>query len=343
MSRPDEGLIHQWLDGECTPEESARLEELVATDPAWAAAVAEARGLIAASARIVAALDAVPRAMPAASPASTQPSTAPAPGAPLRERFRPTRWMGLAAGLVLVAGTAYVWRAQRELPLGTVTTSAPAAPSSLDTARDVQVAADQVAPRSPSGAPLVDPVRSAAGASEPATTVAAQEVPATAAAGARNAAPAAEPAAERAAERAVASAPAAPPAAAVPPASMPSAPPEPRAGVARAAVDAADAAASRVETERRRQFGESSRLSQVVVTGVTAEAAKAPLQPLVAEVCWRVESPQALKGTLLRPPYRLVGSDSLVVTVGDRDYRVLLSAERLSGDLTAQRTDCPPR
>ena len=65
MSRPDEGLIHQWLDGECTPEESARLEQLVATDPEWAAAVAEARGLIAASSRIVQSLDAVPRAIDA--------------------------------------------------------------------------------------------------------------------------------------------------------------------------------------------------------------------------------------------------------------------------------------
>jgi len=102
MSRPDEGLIHTWLDGECTPEESARIEALVASDPAWAAAVAEARGLVAASSRILGALDAVPdRVLPTGTPA-----------APVERArgFRVRPWMGIAAGLVLVAGTAIVLR-----------------------------------------------------------------------------------------------------------------------------------------------------------------------------------------------------------------------------------------
>ncbi|MBA3853682.1 MAG: hypothetical protein C0503_04650 [Gemmatimonas sp.] len=134
MSRPDEGLIHQWLDGECTPEESARLEQLVATDPAWAAAVAEARGLMAASSRIVGALDAVPRAMPAGAQAA--PALRRAPSALPRRRAVP-RWLGLAAGLVLVAGTAYVLRDQATGPFGPAATpvaeSMPSTPSGGDT------------------------------------------------------------------------------------------------------------------------------------------------------------------------------------------------------------------
>lgn len=60
MPHPDDGLIHAWLDGELDAAESARVSELVARDRDWAAAAAEARGLIAASSRITVALDGVP-------------------------------------------------------------------------------------------------------------------------------------------------------------------------------------------------------------------------------------------------------------------------------------------
>jgi len=109
MSRPDEGLIHQWLDGECTPEESARIEALVASDPAWSAAVAEARGLIAASSRIVRALDAVPGdVIPAGSRAAPPIGTSPV--SPTARGFRVRPWMRMAAGVLLVAGTTYAVR-----------------------------------------------------------------------------------------------------------------------------------------------------------------------------------------------------------------------------------------
>ena len=60
MQHPDEGTIHAWLDGALSPEESASLEAHAATCAECSAAIAEARGLIAASTRIVSALDIVP-------------------------------------------------------------------------------------------------------------------------------------------------------------------------------------------------------------------------------------------------------------------------------------------
>lgn len=136
MSHPDEGLIHAWLDGECTPEEAAHIERLVATDPEWAAAVAEARGLVAASSRIVSALDAVPHALPEASTGSGR-SGGSSGAQPLRSagmRVRP--WLRIAAAFVLVAGTAYALRERSQDPfrpkaqadVDAVPAAAPAAP-----------------------------------------------------------------------------------------------------------------------------------------------------------------------------------------------------------------------
>ena len=101
MPHPDEGLIHAWLDGELDATEAARIEALVANDAEWGAAAAEARGLIAASARIVGALDRVPAnvipKVPAARPASR-------------------RWVWRAAAvLALMAGSAVVL--ERESPV----------------------------------------------------------------------------------------------------------------------------------------------------------------------------------------------------------------------------------
>ena len=60
MQHLDEGTVHGWLDGALSPEEARRVEEHVAVCAECAAMVAEARGLIAASSRILGALDAVP-------------------------------------------------------------------------------------------------------------------------------------------------------------------------------------------------------------------------------------------------------------------------------------------
>ena len=60
MQHPDEGTIHAWLDDALQQDESAALEAHVVACEQCRAAVAEARGLIAASSRIVSALDIVP-------------------------------------------------------------------------------------------------------------------------------------------------------------------------------------------------------------------------------------------------------------------------------------------
>ena len=100
MPHPDEGLIHAWLDGELDAAEASRVEALVANDAEWAAAAAEARGLIAASSRVLGTLDRVP--------ANVIPKKAPA-------RPASRRWVWRAAAvLALMAGSGVVL--QRETP-----------------------------------------------------------------------------------------------------------------------------------------------------------------------------------------------------------------------------------
>ena len=71
MQHLDEGTIHAWLDGELAPAERAEAEAHIAECAECAAAVAEARGFIAASSRILTALDSVPGGvLPAASAAT---------------------------------------------------------------------------------------------------------------------------------------------------------------------------------------------------------------------------------------------------------------------------------
>lgn len=60
MQHLDEGTIHAWLDGALGPNEARAAEAHVQTCSACAQSVAEARGLVAASSRILATLDDVP-------------------------------------------------------------------------------------------------------------------------------------------------------------------------------------------------------------------------------------------------------------------------------------------
>jgi len=96
MQHLDEGTIHSWLDGALSADEAARVEAHVKECPQCAAAVAEARGFIAASSRILTALDNAPRGViPAAAPA---------------KRVDPMVWRIAATVLVVAAGTLAVFR-----------------------------------------------------------------------------------------------------------------------------------------------------------------------------------------------------------------------------------------
>jgi len=96
MQHLDEGTIHSWLDGALSPEEAARLEAHVKECPQCAAAVAEARGFIAAASRILTALDNAPRGViPAATP---------------KKRVDPLVWRIAATLLVVAGGTLVVAR-----------------------------------------------------------------------------------------------------------------------------------------------------------------------------------------------------------------------------------------
>jgi anti-sigma factor RsiW len=96
MQHPDEGTIHSWLDGALRADEAARVEAHVKECPPCAAAVGEARGFIAASSRILTALDNAPRGViPTAAP---------------RKRVDPLVWRVAATVLVVAAGTFVVFR-----------------------------------------------------------------------------------------------------------------------------------------------------------------------------------------------------------------------------------------
>jgi anti-sigma factor RsiW len=122
MPHLDEGTIHTWLDGQLPPDEARSVEAHVAECRQCAAAVAEARGLIAASSRILTALDSVPREVvpkqppvhaiddvSSGAPFAAAPAT-PITPTPAAERAR-RRWFSgasLAAAAVIVVGIGTV-------------------------------------------------------------------------------------------------------------------------------------------------------------------------------------------------------------------------------------------
>ena len=106
MQHLDEGTIHAWLDGELPPAEREAAEAHVASCEECRAAVAEARGFIAASSRILMALDAVPGGVLPAAHESSVPGRKRVPA-----RFRVSRaWMAAAAVLVLSTATVIAIR-----------------------------------------------------------------------------------------------------------------------------------------------------------------------------------------------------------------------------------------
>ena len=138
MKHLDEGTIHAWLDGELPPDESARVEAHANACADCAALVAEARGLMAASSRILLSLDAVPSGVvPGSTTGNDQLAVFRARRAAMsRVWWRDSRFVA-AASLVLVAGvSSVVWRStQRET-----------VPARADTAMAVQVTPPAAAP-----------------------------------------------------------------------------------------------------------------------------------------------------------------------------------------------------
>jgi hypothetical protein len=103
MQHPDEGTIHAWLDGALSAEEAERLEAHVAGCESCAEAVAEARGLVAASSRILGALDTVPGHVVPPSEYSSETT----PLVPSRRRWWSSPTLRAAAAVLLVAGVGY--------------------------------------------------------------------------------------------------------------------------------------------------------------------------------------------------------------------------------------------
>ena len=104
MQHPDEGTIHTWLDGELAAEDAAAFESHVAECPECAAAIAEARGLVAASSRIVSALDWVPR------------DVIPKPKPALRAWYSSTQFRAAAAFVVVAGASLVIIRSERQSP-----------------------------------------------------------------------------------------------------------------------------------------------------------------------------------------------------------------------------------
>lgn len=108
MQHLDEGTIHAWLDGALAPNEATAAEAHAQSCEECARVVAEARGLIAASSRILGALDDVPAVQGAAG--STGSLSLPA------TRARRSPWWrrggigyAAAATALLAVGTTLVW------------------------------------------------------------------------------------------------------------------------------------------------------------------------------------------------------------------------------------------
>src|SRR5512132_4114285 len=159
MQHLDEGTIHAWLDGALGGDEAAAVARHVDECRDCAAMVAEARGMIAATGRIVSALDDVPAGV------IPTPRQAPAAQHSLwrRLRFTPAR-AALAATVLLTVGTLFASR-QNE--------------SRKDTASAEQAAAPVVA-RSDSQPPSAPPAAATSGAgAAPIAAPTASELPRT--------------------------------------------------------------------------------------------------------------------------------------------------------------------
>lgn len=160
MQHPDEGMIHSWLDGALSAEEAARVESHVSECASCAAAVAEARGFVAASSRILTALDDVPHGV--------------LPAVPAKKRDFRMVWRAAAAVLIVAGGSLVVMReggpdarvaaeavTTSAVDQATVAPTAPAPPTeTAESIRDARPLASADAATT-TAAPAIPPVASA--------------------------------------------------------------------------------------------------------------------------------------------------------------------------------------
>lgn len=171
MQHLDEGTIHAWLDGQLPRDEAQAVEAHVADCRQCADAVAEARGLIAASSRILLSLDGVPREV-VPTPASRGPTdtgTAPAAAQPrtssLAKQRAQRRWFrgpsfAAAAAVVVAVGTFALMRAaSRPKPASNDVAEVPTATSgpSAESAMSRAAVPATIPPAVPAPAPLGSP------------------------------------------------------------------------------------------------------------------------------------------------------------------------------------------
>ena len=140
MKHLDEGTIHAWLDGALDAARSREIEAHVAECATCSAAVAEARGLIAASSRILTALDDVPGGVVPKRPA--------APVKPARFQWRAAPWVSaIAATLVIAVGVATLTRDRARYETAPTAAVADSARSAAEPPQTVnQVVSSQPAP-----------------------------------------------------------------------------------------------------------------------------------------------------------------------------------------------------
>ena len=126
MQHLEEGTIHAWLDGALPPLEAEQVAKHADECAVCAAAVAEARGIIAGSARIISALDDVPGGvMPSVGRAA-----APVVGASVWRRLRLTPGRAALAATILLAVSATLTLRSSDSPPTTPKTSAVGVPAS---------------------------------------------------------------------------------------------------------------------------------------------------------------------------------------------------------------------
>lgn len=189
----DEGTIHAWLDGALSPDESAQVEERASACADCAALVAEARGLVAASSRILSSLDAVPAGViPGVDAGSDQLAALRARRKATAPRWWRDRRIVAAASLVFVAGaSSLVWRSSQNQsnalsPGPRVAESVtPVAPKVAAAEADARSAPSREAPardaKVEAPAPLRDEAPARVAASRAADSVAERKVMATSA------------------------------------------------------------------------------------------------------------------------------------------------------------------